>query len=502
MATATGSSANPPALISIKAESSKQDSSVKFPDQGHEDGIADPCLISSIENGQKDTQQEIKMEIDVTEPEVQNNEGEGQHTRSGKKPRWTKSHNESRYRKCNLCQKSFAGQDRLLIHRMRHHGLGDELENRAQISYSEVEEMLSKIFPYQCNECRIYFRYKELMTEHDKVHEPEPVIVEGIEQGEIIHGKDHHNKIKSSQKRRYKCEICEKDFDKKERYVIHKMNAHQIEDERLGAISESANRCEECGETFPYKRMLVVHQSKEHSKRDKKYPCDICGKEMSSGYKLNLHRIKLHDSLNVKRESSNHHCEQCGKTFHYKHDLNKHLLMHSDQAKQFQCKLCDKIFPDKLAYNRHMQYSHETPSTTDTETVCEICSRSFMNQQLVIFHMTDSHSGAGDEKSNFQCCKCDKAFPKKLALKLHITNVHYLSYPCDMCDQKFRSKVLLDEHHSTVHLGKPLYQCEFCGLRLHTQHTYCIHRTNQHPREYAKLKREHKAKKLPYNRGA
>ena len=108
--------------------------------------------------------------------------------------------------------------------------------------------------------------------------------------------------------RQFVCEICAADFKTKANLKTHTREVHQ-------RVVEDVS-CSFCGEKFSRKRNLQSHILKKHKAAE----CRKCQLTFQTGYELEKHRWKEHNTQAF--------CEICGKVFQGKEMLScYHLLI-------------------------------------------------------------------------------------------------------------------------------------------------------------------------------
>jgi hypothetical protein len=111
------------------------------------------------------------------------------------------------------------------------------------------------------------------------------------------------------------------------------------------ASSTSEYRCEICDKSFNKSCYLTQHNKTFHS-GDKPFKCQRCGKRFPCDASHEEHVAKHGGDKPFK-------CEQCPKAFNHKTDLRRHLCLHSG-TKPFSCTQCGKGFIRKDHMVKHM----------------------------------------------------------------------------------------------------------------------------------------------------
>src|SRR5277367_5522147 len=81
------------------------------------------------------------------------------------------------------------------------------------------------------------------------------------------------------------------------------------------------------------------------SEREKKYPCDTCGKRF-----LKPSLLKIHERSHSGEKPFE--CEECGQRFSQKSHLTQHQRIHTGET-PFQCRHCPKKFKRRSHLRRH-----------------------------------------------------------------------------------------------------------------------------------------------------
>ena len=194
----------------------------------------------------------------------------------------------------------------------------EELEEICETPSLVIEETKSFRRKFPCNLCDKEFNQKESMLEHRRA------IHEGVK---------HH------------CEYCTKRFRRKSDVKRHIRTKHLN-------LKKCKTQCSNCDKEFVSKRGLAYHlrisckgQNNENIKQ-KSFECHECKRKFISKQSLWHHKRVVH-------EGKLYDCPKCDKQFSYSSVLKNHVKAHHDKIKHF-CIPCNKTF----AYQSGLMY-HE-----------------------------------------------------------------------------------------------------------------------------------------------
>lgn len=162
---------------------------------------------------------------------------------------------------------------------------------------------------------------------------------------EDIGNKRRKSVIVPYEKRKYKCDACDKRFIRKSNLVDHlRFHANQRE-----------FKCEFCSKTFiqagNYRAHLRIHTGV------RPYVCSFCDKSYNQPSALTIH-VRSHTN------ERNYPCEICGKRFTNSSDKRKHEKVH-DSSQKIKCPYCDKLYAQKVNLKNHIQSCHNKSITAD-----------------------------------------------------------------------------------------------------------------------------------------
>ena len=189
-------------------------------------------------------------------------------------------------------------------------------------------------------------------------------------------------------------------------------------------------KCNICSKEFIYKSSIPGHNKRLHI--NKQQNCSICNLILPTKYDADQHYKKNH--MNEKK------CHICNKMFTSKHagiTLRAHVLtVHA--LGRFRCNKCKLTFDLEEDFKKHVHV---------TQLKCEVCEKYFQNKLYLAKHVKSLHTG-----KRFSCKECKKLFTTKASLKRHSESVHdEVRYSCGKCDISYSEKVRLNNHLKSAH---------------------------------------------------
>lgn len=141
----------------------------------------------------------------------------------------------------------------------------------------------------------------------------------------------------------------------------------------------------------------------------------------------------------------------------------------TSEEEEYFCEFCDFVGKNRKAFSDHTQSIHLAK-----QSQCDICNKVFPNERYMKRHR-NTHSGP-----NHRCDQCGKMYKVQKALRNHIKR-HDATYKppefkCDMCHKSFCNNYILECHKRSEHLGiKKSFLCSTCGKSFTTKHTLQQH---------------------------
>lgn len=253
---------------------------------------------------------------------------------------------------------------------------------------------------YECKDCVLSFKIQESYLNHL----------------EKLHNFSLIEKTRSNSPRKFKCHICQLEFQRLNTLEMHLKRNH-------------INR-----ELPPDIKRAPVELINIRNKFDsviaiRPYQCGSCKLKLSSAETLRAH-IKIH-------QKKKYDCEICKISFSLEVSLKKHQEKHSKS--NFECKTCKipyKFEKDLIFHNR----IHAKNGLVES---CVYCEKRFSNSSDLI-----NHERSHTKEKVYKCESCNKTFSYLNSLKKHkLTHTKQRDYLCSYCGAKFSSQCNLANHN-------------------------------------------------------
>ena len=177
-------------------------------------------------------------------------------------------------------------------------------------------------------------------------------------------------------------------------------------------LADKVFKCDKCNKIFNKKTNLKTHLECVHTTyKPGQFVCSLCQKELKNQHSLKSHIREVHAE---KVEDEIFRCEECLKIFKKKKDLRGHkYAAHKVDVRI--CEVCSGEYKNQTALKQHLRLVHGP-----TETVsCELCFKSFKNITRLKHHHLDVH-----KVDNTSCPDCGKTFKNRFLMKKHLRYLH------------------------------------------------------------------------------
>ncbi|XP_063697525.1 zinc finger protein 62 homolog [Culicoides brevitarsis] len=312
---------------------------------------------------------------------------------------------------------------------------------------------------FKCDICDMRFIKREVLKRHLKMKH-------SMNDSKVLENKKIEEKLISE----LESEIVTEENEEKKMMekVIEEPNRVELV-EKVTEISILKNFSEE----FEPKISHTVH----YDAKDFPFQCEICFERFNSYFTFRIHKNIHTDKFK---------CLVCDTRFIKGERLRKHLLMkHTKEEIALAqeksktdpktpseiekvlpehgtlCATCGKNFPTTTAYFAHTQIAHKSLSFE-----CYYCNRILHSRKTLKHHMIRTHSDKSDASLLHRCDYCSASYPLKRDLVIHLRAKHVPTekkFTCEICQEAFIfKKELLDHQKSHENECRGRHKCEIC----------------------------------------
>lgn len=217
-----------------------------------------------------------------------------------------------------------------------------------------------------------------------------------IEKVEISDDDVKETRQKSSGPKTFTCYICQKTFENKLAYKVHK---------KMHSFTKNEDfMCEHCGETFLTSSNFTNHKKKcMQQNMFGPFKCEVedCEREFDSWERLRLHK-NYHSQRKREIAMVKEPCEYCGKEFTPGYRMTRHMKFHT-KHKEHSCPCCSSRYTQRYNLLAHMKQHHpdvyqEVANDVKSRAVrnsltflCPYCSENFNKIDLFREHYEQTH---------------------------------------------------------------------------------------------------------------
>ena len=252
---------------------------------------------------------------------------------------------------------------------------------------------------HMCPDCGKGFSYKHLLNEHtwkehgEGQHIRFPCNWEGCDysakykQTLHTHVMERHHGVKRKHRqedayKKVECPTCNKTLKKWYYHQFHKKTC---------SSGNVIYQCEICGkEGFINAVTLQNHVRTKHS-ADRPFSCEYCTSKYATAMSLSGHRARKH-GVNSKGEvvpKKMYPCDHCGKLLTSKMKLQAHIEVIHEGRRDYKCRFCDKTFTSKSNLQIHEGSLH----TGVLPYRCDFCQKMFARRNQLSSHKQSQHPG-------------------------------------------------------------------------------------------------------------
>lgn len=242
------------------------------------------------------------------------------------------------------------------------------------------------------------------------------------------------------------CQNCQQFFTYDKHFVVHK-----------NVCKKRKFQCNFCPLSFNSRKCIFHHLISKHISQPKIYKCFSCSYTTKHKQLLQYHS-KSHSKLFA--------CKKCDKRYAVPQNLKFHLKTH-EGIKDFECKVCLKVYSRRDCLKDHIRKTH----LTDIKLFnCEICSYVGKTRNALWNH-NRIHT------LQFSCTDCEKKFGRKSSLARHMKK-HILSQ--DTCKRSAARRIKVQKSVRKSAVGFiTFYLCDKCGFKFSSKINLKIHFRSQ-----------------------
>lgn len=248
---------------------------------------------------------------------------------------------------CNICNAELNALEDLTVHLNAKHdmNLNTDIKNLTICFKLHNEELKCMFCQIECSSFKVL---REHMNQHYNNFICDLCGAGFVTQEKLWVHADVHRKGE------FRCEICDKVFDKSRSLKHHTRMTHKV---------THRYKCFQCGGKFASNKSKKEHMTAVHGAQFSKIPCLACDRTFNEKAALRIHTQR--DHLMERRFK----CPDCERSFYTNAFLRNHSLVHSG-VRAFKCDLCGRDFARKKTLLTHMRtHKDALKKGEDVETV-------------------------------------------------------------------------------------------------------------------------------------
>ena len=414
-------------------------------------------------------------------------------------------HEKIRYN-CNSCDKSFTQSQSLNTHKRSQHqnvkvettienmakneanqGVNDQKESTHAEPLQDCDEDKTDVQPeyqdniHQVDDSELNDEDEIVQDETDQEESIQNEVNQSKTDQEVIIQKENDqeetelNKIHPDEyDQELPCDMCENVFTEMSKLESHIAIEHLKKPKKFSFISSDASN-------VPKKNDLYEHLSKE----------DENNSELQS-------ELPVVPDMKENEISKLHKCNFCLKTFLNLGTFNRHVLIVHENLKPYKCDTCDKKFGLEHNLKSHISKAHEKKQVEPNN---ELSSRILPSNSIMPLSNFENNEGKMDKvtetkvhqeideqsaphenrKSKVQTVHIGrKDSNQEDNLKKYTHSVHEV-HKCDSCGKSFSRVGTLNIHIKSTHKGIKNHKCKSCGKPFFKagtlkQHIHIVHK--------------------------